>query len=197
MPSMPGMLRSRITMGANSRRSSASASSPLVAVATSYPAAPISSRMCATAMSSSSTTSTRGAAPNSAGWIWVMTESSADAVFTPPSVAVTAPAGQLQCGARLAQLHAQRVRMQAGVNARDQFRFAHTLGEVVVDAGAIAALEVEVVLARRQHDHVRVAGKLGAEFLREFDAIHDRHVPVDDHHRHDFPAQHVQRLRAV
>jgi len=34
-PSMPGMLRSRITMGAKLRRSSASAASPLVAVVTS------------------------------------------------------------------------------------------------------------------------------------------------------------------
>src|ERR1044072_2379042 len=111
------------------------------------------SRMRSSAMSSSSTTSTRGDTATNAGWISVIADSSA-AAPAGCSVTFTAANSQLQGGTRFAQLRAQAEGVHARVDARHQFGFAHSLGEVVVDARAVAAFEVEVVLARGQHDHV-------------------------------------------
>src|SRR5688572_23759608 len=112
--------------------------------------------MRSSAIASSSTTSTRGGVPLNAGWICVIADSSAAGLVG--SVAFTAADSQLQRRACLTQLRAQAVGMHARMNARHQLGFAHALGEVVVDAGAVAALEIEIFLARGQHDHVGVAG---------------------------------------
>src|SRR5688572_15198387 len=127
---MPGMLRSRITIGENSRRSDSSAAAPLAATLTSYPEADTSVPRCSRAISSSSTTSTRGGIPVSAGWICVIADSSA-AELAEFSVAFTAADSQLQRGTRLAQLRAQAVGVHAGVDARHELGLAHVLGQIV------------------------------------------------------------------
>src|SRR5687767_11112354 len=97
------------------------------------------SRSRSITISSSSTSSTRGTIA-SAGWSCVMTDSSVAGL---PSGLGTGRPGQRRAG--FSKLDAQTVHVQAGVDARDELGLAHALGEIVVDAGAIAAFEVEVV----------------------------------------------------
>src|SRR5689334_3063577 len=99
--------------------------------------------MRSSAMSSSSTTSTRGGMLVSAGWISVIADSSAE----PCSVAFTAADSQLQGGACFAQLGTQAEGVHARVDARHQLGFAHALGEVIVDPVHDRHLPVD-------HDHL-------------------------------------------
>src|SRR3954468_16433173 len=117
------------------------------------------SRMRSVTISSSSTSSTRGASGSSAGWICVIIDSSCGSTTSAAIVALR------ERGARRAQFDPQRIHVETAVDAADELGLAHALGEVVVDSRAITALEVEVLLARRQHDDVRVARLLRAEPL--------------------------------
>ena len=83
------------------------------------------------------------------------------------------------------------------MDAREQFRIGNLLGQIVVDAGDVAALVVDARITHREHDDVGVLDAAAAQRLGECDAVHDGHLPVGDDQRIPLPIEQRQSLLAV
>src|SRR5262249_34280350 len=160
-----GMFRSRMTMGENSSCRAARASYALEAVVTGKPALATSAFSLSRMSSSSSTIRTRGALASVWVRIWVSSK-----LIPHPASGAAAESGERL--AALLQCPPERQGVERGVRARQKLGGRQFLRNVIVDAGAIAALVVEFGIAAGEHDDVSVFDAAGPQAFRERNAVH-------------------------
>ena len=99
---------------------------------------------------------------------------------------------------QLLLLVAQALLLEAGADARLQQHRVDRLVQVVLGAQLDAAHDVVQALERRGHDHRQVAQRaVGDELLEHLEAVHLRHLDVEQQQVEGLAAQHLERDAAV